>query len=154
MQLSNAIVRLGANVPALPLHERAKASILLRRHIHDDLKMEYLEVRDPLELWTKLKERFSPQRTTVLPKAQNTWANLRFLDFKSVAAYNTAIHRIVAQLRFCGQIITDIEMIQKTLETFHPTTIWYSSSSIVTTSTRSTVTWLTCCLAQSLIISY
>jgi hypothetical protein len=37
-----------------------------------------------------------------------------------VEAYNTAIHRIVAQLRFYGQIVTDLEMIEKTLQTFHP----------------------------------
>jgi hypothetical protein len=27
----------------------------------------------------------------------------------------------VAQLRFCDQVITELEMIEKTLETFHPT---------------------------------
>jgi hypothetical protein len=37
-----------------------------------------------------------------------------------VEAYNTAIYRIVAQLRFCGQNVTELEMIEKTLETFHP----------------------------------
>ncbi|KAJ1280009.1 hypothetical protein BS78_04G199500 [Paspalum vaginatum] len=137
MQPSNAIVRTGANVPGLPLHERAKAKILLRRHIHDNLKMEYLEVKEPLDLWTKLKERFAPQKDKLLPKAQNAWANLRFLDFKSVVAYNTAIHCIVAQLRFCGQIVTDIEMIRKTLETFHPTNM-VRQQQYLTTNTRST----------------
>jgi hypothetical protein len=52
--------------------------------------------------------------------SRHDWANLRFLDFKIVEAYNTAIHRIVAQLRFCGQNVTELEMIEKTLETFHP----------------------------------
>ena len=43
-----------------------------------------------------------------------------FFDFKYVEAYNTALHRIVGQLRFCGQRVTEYEMIEKTLETFHP----------------------------------
>jgi len=37
-----------------------------------------------------------------------------------VEAYNTALHCIVGQLRFCGQRVTEYEMIEKTLETFHP----------------------------------
>jgi hypothetical protein len=51
----------------------------------------------------------------MLPRAQQEWPTLYFLDFKTMEAYNTAIHRIVAQLRFCGQIVTDLEMIEKTL---------------------------------------
>jgi len=54
------------------------------------------------------------------PQARRDWAQLRFLDFKSVEAYNTALHRIVGQLRFCGPRVTESEMIEKTLETFHP----------------------------------
>eukprot|EP00267_Zea_mays_P022095 XP_008646549.1 uncharacterized protein LOC103628043 [Zea mays] len=120
MQLGKAIVRLSPNDIGLQLHEKTKAAIFLRRHIHPDLKMEYLEVKDPLVLWTKLRERFGVQKHVMLPRAQQEWATLRFLDFKTVEAYNTAIHRIVAQLRFCGQIVTDLEMIEKTLQTFHP----------------------------------
>jgi hypothetical protein len=77
-------------------------------------------VKDPLVLWTKLWERFGVQKHVMLPRAQQEWATLRFLDFKTVEAYNTAIHRIVAQLRFCGQIVKDLEMSEKTLQTFHP----------------------------------
>jgi hypothetical protein len=82
--------------------------------------MECLEVRDPLVSWTKLQERFDKQKAVLLPQARRDWAQLRFLDYKTVEAYNTAIHRIVAQLRFCGQVVTELEMIEKTLETFHP----------------------------------
>ena len=96
--------------------------------------MEYLEVKDPLVLWVKLQECFGKQKAVLLPQARLDWAQLRFLDFKTDEAYNTAIHRIVAQLRFCDQIMTELEVIEKTLETFHPTT-WYSSSSTITTST-------------------
>eukprot|EP00267_Zea_mays_P022163 XP_008646754.1 uncharacterized protein LOC103628307 [Zea mays] len=120
MQLGKAIVRLGPNDIGLQLHEKEKVTIFLRRYIHPDLKMKYLEVKDPLILWTKLRERFGVQKHVMLPRAQQEWATLRFLDFKTVEAYNTAIHRIVAQLCFCGQIVTDLEMIEKTLQTFHP----------------------------------
>ena len=94
MQLGKAIVRLGPNDIGLQLHEKAKAAIFLRRHIHPDLNIEYLEVKDPLVLWTKLRERFGVQKHVMLPRAQQEWATLRFLDFKTVEAYNTAIHRI------------------------------------------------------------
>ncbi|RCV45644.1 LOW QUALITY PROTEIN: hypothetical protein SETIT_9G470900v2 [Setaria italica] len=99
MQLTSTIARPGAGVPAPLLHEKAKVCIFLRHHIHPDLKMEYLEVRDPLVLWLKLQERFG----------KRDWAQLRFVDFKTV------------ELRFCGQVVTELEMIEKTLETFHPT---------------------------------
>ena len=55
----------------------------------------------------------------VLPQAQYDWLNLRFQDFKSVGEYNSALHRIVSQLKLCGQQITDKEMLEKTLSTFH-----------------------------------
>jgi len=63
------------------------------------------------------------QKTVVLPQARRDWGQLRFLDFKSVEAYNSALHRIVGQLSFCGQRVTDAEMIEKTLEIFHPSNI-------------------------------
>ena len=111
--------------PAVPEHEIAKASISLRHHIHKDLKQEYLELHDSLTLWQALEERFGngKQKTVVLPQARRDWGQLRFLDFKSVEAYNSALHRIVGQLRFCGQRVTDAEMIEKTLEIFHPSNI-------------------------------
>ena len=121
MQLTPTIARPTAGVPAPPPHDKAKACIFLRHHIHPDLKMEYLEVKDPLVLWVKLQECFGKQKAVLLPLARRDWAQLRFLDFKTVEANNTAIHRIMAQLRFCDPVITELEMIEKTLETFHPT---------------------------------
>ena len=121
MQLTHTITPRADAAPAVPEHEIAKASIFLRHNIHKDLKQEYLEVCDSLTLWQALEERFGKQKTVVLPQARRDyWGQLRFLDFKSVQAYNSALHRIVVQLRFCGQRVTDAEMIEKTLETFHP----------------------------------
>ena len=76
--------------------------------------------RDPLVLWQSLKDRFSQQRSIVLPRTQQDWITLRFQDYKYVAAYNSALHRIVTKMRLCGQKITDADMIEKTLSTFHP----------------------------------
>jgi hypothetical protein len=123
MELIHTLAPRPASTAAPPLHELAKAAKFLRHHIHNDLKAdEYLEVRDPLTLglWTALHERFGKQKNVLLPQARRDWAQLRFLEFKSVEAYNTALHRITGQLRFCGQRITESEMIKKTLETFHP----------------------------------
>jgi hypothetical protein len=43
------------------------------------------------------------------------------MDFPNFFAFNSELHRIVAQLRLCGVIINDTEMIDKTLSTFPPT---------------------------------
>jgi hypothetical protein len=95
--------------------------------------MEYLEVKNPLVPWLELQERFGKQKAVLLPQARRDWAQLPFVDFETVEAYNSAMHHVVAQLRFYGQVVTKLEIIEKTLETFHPTNI--SSSSIVITST-------------------
>jgi hypothetical protein len=121
MQLTARIARPAACVPAPPSHEKAKACTFLRHHIHLDLKMEYLEMKDPLVLWLKLQEPFGKQKTVLLPQARHDWAQLRFVDFKTVEAYNSAMHHVMAQLRLCGQVVTELEMIEKSLETFHPT---------------------------------
>jgi uncharacterized protein YecT (DUF1311 family) len=73
--------------------------------------------RDLLILWQSLKDRFSQQLTIVLPRAQQAWITLRFQDYKPVATYNSALHRIVTKMRLCGQKITDADMIEKTLST-------------------------------------
>ena len=52
------------------LQDRAKALIFLRHHIDEGLKSEYLTVKDPLILWTSLKERNDQQKTVILPKAR------------------------------------------------------------------------------------
>jgi hypothetical protein len=63
--------------------EKAKALIFIRRHLHEDLKNEYLTVKDPLVLWNKLKERYEHQKTIILPKARYDWIHLRLQDFKT-----------------------------------------------------------------------
>ena len=107
---------------AAPIPEAAKCAALhfLRHHLHADLKAKYLMEEDPLALWNSLKERYNQQKAVLLPEAQREWTLLRFQDFKTVAAYNSAMHKLVCKLRFCNQKITDEDMIDKTLGTFHP----------------------------------
>ena len=75
---------------------------------------------DPLALWNSLKERYDQQRAVMLPEAQREWSLIRFQDFKSVAAYNSAVHKINSKLRFCNKQVSDEDLIEKTLCTFHP----------------------------------
>jgi hypothetical protein len=103
--------------------EKAKALIFIRRHLHEDLKNEYLTVKDPLVLWNKLKERYEHQKTIILPKARYDWIHLRLQDFKTVSAYNSAVFKITSQLELCGEKITDADMLEKTFSTFHASNV-------------------------------
>ncbi|XP_074293378.1 uncharacterized protein LOC141620394 [Silene latifolia] len=98
---------------------KAKAMILLRRHLHEGLKFEYLTVKDPLILWQNLKERYDHLTTVILPKAKFDWIHQRLQDFKSVIEYNSAMHRIASQLTLCGEKISDADMLEKIYQTFH-----------------------------------
>jgi hypothetical protein len=40
------------------LQDRAKAMIFICHHLHEELKTEYLTVKDPLILWNNLRERY------------------------------------------------------------------------------------------------
>ena len=49
--------------------DKANALIFMCRHLHDSLKVQYIMIRDPLELWTKLKEQYNHMKSMVLPQA-------------------------------------------------------------------------------------
>ena len=93
--------------------DRAKALIFFRNHLYEDLKIEYLTVKDPLILWTKLKKRFDHQKTVILPKSRYDWMHLRLQDFKSVSEYNSALFKISSRLKLCGDNITEEDILQK-----------------------------------------
>ena len=99
--------------------EKAKAMIFLRKHLDEGLKYEYLNVKNPCVLWKDLKDRFDHQKEVILPTINDEWNNLRFQDYKKVSDYNSAMFRIVSQMKFCGRNITDGEMLEKTYSTFH-----------------------------------
>ncbi|XP_070007981.1 uncharacterized protein [Nicotiana sylvestris] len=97
----------------------AKALIFLRHHLDEGLKIEYLTVKDPLVLWNGLKERYDNLKLITLPQARYDWAHLRLQDFKSVSEYNSAMFRITSKLKFCGDNISDYDMLEKTFTMFH-----------------------------------
>jgi hypothetical protein len=105
------------------VQDKAKSSVFLRKHIDDCLKNEYMHTDDPSILWKDLKERFDHQREIMLPTARNDWNNLRFQDFKRVNDYSSALFKICSQLRFCGQTVTEADMLEKTYSTFHASNI-------------------------------
>ncbi|XP_027768255.1 uncharacterized protein LOC114074449 [Solanum pennellii] len=50
--------------------DKGKAMIFFCHHLDEGLKIEYLTVKDPLELWTDLKGRYDHLKETVLPRAR------------------------------------------------------------------------------------
>ncbi|XP_052887989.1 uncharacterized protein LOC128296596 [Gossypium arboreum] len=103
--------------------DKAQAMIFIRHHLHEGLKVEYLTVKDPLELWKNLKERFDHQKIVILPKAHYDWMHLRLQDFKTVSEYNSELFKISSQLKLCRENITDEDLLEKTFSTFHATNV-------------------------------
>ncbi|KAH1064840.1 hypothetical protein J1N35_029827 [Gossypium stocksii] len=103
--------------------DKAKAMIFIHHHLYEGLKVEYLTVKDPLELWKNLKERFNHQKTVILPKAHYDWMHLRLQDFKTVSEYNSELFKISSQLKLCGENITDENLLEKIFSTFHATNV-------------------------------
>ncbi|XP_048427301.1 uncharacterized protein LOC125471183 [Pyrus x bretschneideri] len=98
---------------------RAKPMIFIHRHLNEGLKSKYLTVEDSLALWKALRNRYNHQTTVILPKAHYEWIHLRIQDFKSVAEYNFALFKITSQMKFCGDTITEEDMLEKNFNTFH-----------------------------------
>ena len=103
--------------------DRYEAILIIRHHLIESLKDQYLTIENPLDLWTELKTRYDHQRTVLLPKAMYDWRNLRIQDFKSVDEYNSALFKIVSKLKLCGEDITDKDMLEKTFSTFHTSNV-------------------------------
>ncbi|XP_059292765.1 uncharacterized protein LOC132046217 [Lycium ferocissimum] len=98
--------------------DRAKAMIFLRHHLDESLKMKYLAVKYPLMLWNNLKDRYDHLKMVMLPQAHFDWIHLRLQDFKSICAYNSAMFKIISQLKLCGENITDNDMLENVFSTF------------------------------------
>jgi hypothetical protein len=75
---------------------------------------------NPHVLWLALKERYDQQKELIWPEANHEWNHLRLQDFKSVADYNHAVHKICSKLKFCEKEPTDADKIEKTLSTMLP----------------------------------
>ena len=116
MGLSNTIKKINNGSST---QDRAKAMIFIRHHLHQSIKMEYLATNDPYVLWNSLYERYGHLKSVILPNARNEWNALRLQDFKSVHEYNYALYRITSQLKLCGENITDDNILEKNITTFH-----------------------------------
>ncbi|XP_057545784.1 uncharacterized protein LOC130824781 [Amaranthus tricolor] len=103
--------------------DKAKVASILKHHFTDSIKYEYTNYEDPKLLWEELNERFGHNKSVLLPKAIDEWRELRFQDFNSISDYNSALHLTKSTLIYCGQLIIDEEMIEKTLSTFHVNSI-------------------------------
>ncbi|XP_016684167.2 uncharacterized protein [Gossypium hirsutum] len=103
--------------------DKAQAMIFIRHHLHEGLKVEYLTLKDPLELWKNLKERFDHYKTVILPKAHYDRMHLWLQDFKTVSEYNLELFKISSQLKLCGENITDEDLLAKIFSTFHATNV-------------------------------
>ncbi|XP_060210801.1 uncharacterized protein LOC132637781 [Lycium barbarum] len=103
--------------------DKAKATIFLRHHLYELLKTEYLTVKDPLELWNNLKDRYEHLKLTVLPKARYDWMHLRLQDFKTITDYNSVVHQVSSALKLCGETNTDEHLLEKTFTTLHASNV-------------------------------
>ncbi|KAK9924068.1 hypothetical protein M0R45_032456 [Rubus argutus] len=99
-------------------HQKAEAMILIRRHMDRSLQREYLGEEEPRNLWAMLADRFDHQKDIFLPEARHDWHNIRFQDFKSVNEYNSEICRIRSILKYCGEELTENDLLEKTFSTF------------------------------------
>ena len=93
-----------------PSKHIAEAIIFLKKHLDENLTHDYTSVEDPAELWQVLKERFDNQRKVNLPHALE--------DFEKVEGYNSAVLRRVSLLKYCGNPVSEAEMMNKTYNTF------------------------------------
>ena len=50
--------------------DKLKGMIFLHHHINESMNVEYLTVKNPLELWIGLNGRYEQLKETVLPRAQ------------------------------------------------------------------------------------
>ena len=103
--------------------DRYRAILIIRHHLAESLKDQYLTIENPLDLWNELKSRYDHQRTVILPKARFDWTNLRIQDYKSVDEYNSALFKIVSKMKLCGESITEQDMLEKTFSTFHASNV-------------------------------
>ena len=59
----------------------------------------------------------------ILPKARYDWMHLRLQDFKILSEYNSTLFKISFQLKLCGEEVTEENMLEKMLTTFHASNV-------------------------------
>lgn len=56
----------------IPIIQKWQALLVIRRHLDHSLRQQYIEIKDPAELWTQLKARFQHEKPFFLPQARMT----------------------------------------------------------------------------------
>ncbi|XP_050387403.1 uncharacterized protein LOC126803689 [Argentina anserina] len=116
---SRGIEGMFADPPAdFPPMAKTQTLIFMRRHIHATLKRQYLNVKDPKELWDKLRLRYNNVHDKLLPELTVRWDNIRLLDYKRVDDFNQDMLCLQSDLGTVGVIKTDLDLLNKTLDTF------------------------------------
>ena len=49
--------------------DKANALIFIHHHLHEKLQVQYLQVRNPLRMWTKLRKMYDHTKIVILPQA-------------------------------------------------------------------------------------
>ena len=68
--------------------EKLRAITIMRHHVTEELRNQYLHIENPRDLWTELKSRYT---IVLLPKVRHEWTSLRYQDFESVDEYHFAL---------------------------------------------------------------
>ncbi|KAL1163136.1 hypothetical protein V6Z11_A07G248800 [Gossypium hirsutum] len=61
--------------------DKAKTIIFLHHHLNEGLKAEYLIIKDPLELWNNMEERYKDKKIVILPRAHYDCMHIKLKDF-------------------------------------------------------------------------
>ncbi|KAL3614461.1 hypothetical protein CASFOL_041547 [Castilleja foliolosa] len=97
---------------------QGKSNDILKEASRRSLKVRLFVCREPTNLMEALASRFDHQKAILLPEARNRWTHLRFMDFETVNAYNSDVCRIKSILEFCGEKLSEAEILEKTYSTF------------------------------------
>ena len=69
------------NEAHIPVVSKWQALVLLRHHMDQVLRLQYLEIDNPADMWAQLHARFHHQQTMFLPQARTDWINPHILNF-------------------------------------------------------------------------
>ena len=97
--------------------EKYRDICIMRHHLTEELRNQYIHIENPHDLWTELKSRYT---MVLLPKVRHEWMSLRFQDFESVDDYHLALSKVVYKLRLCGEVVTEEDLLEKTFLTADP----------------------------------
>ena len=97
---------------------KAEAIFLLRHHLSEDLKTEYLIVKDSSVIWKSLKDQ-DHLKTLILSQVNYDWLYMCLQDTKFVSEYNSTMFRITSQLKLCSEKVKECDMFEKNFTTVH-----------------------------------